>query len=96
MADLNALAQTLSDTLRRTDTTVNCPQPVLLRLVSLGEPVTVADIADACGRPIGEVHAALGQMPDTGLDDAGRVVGWGITQRPTPHHFEVNGRHLFT
>lgn len=35
-------------------------------------------------------------MPDTEFDGAGRVVGWGITQRPTPHHFEVDGRHLFT
>ena len=96
MADLNALTQALSDTLRRTDTTVNWLQPVLLRLVVLGAPVTLADIADVCGRPIDEVHVALGQMPDTELDDAGRVVGWGITQRPTAHHFEVDGRHLFT
>jgi len=96
MADLHALTQTLSDTLRRPDMTVNWLQPVLLRLVARGEPVTVADIAAACGRPVAEVQAALGQMPDTELDDAGRVVGWGITQRPTPHQFEVDGRHLFT
>lgn len=96
MADLNTLTHTLSDTLRRTNKTVNWLQPVLLRLVSLGEPVTVADIAAACGRPVAEVQAALRQMPDTELDDAGRVVGWGITQNPTPHRFEVDGRHLFT
>jgi len=75
---------------------VNWLQPDLLRLVARGEPVTVADIAAACGRPVAEVQAALSQMPDTELDDAGRVVGWGITQRPTPHQFEVDGRHLFT
>jgi len=96
MADLHALSQTLSDTLRRPDTTVNWLQPALLPLIALGEPVTVAEIAAACGRPVGEVQAALHQMPDTELDDAGRVVGWGITQRPTPHQFEVDGRHLFT
>jgi len=49
MADLHALTQTLSDTLRRPDMTVNWLQPVLLRLVARGEPVTVADIAAACG-----------------------------------------------
>lgn len=96
MANLNALTQALSDTLRRTDAAVNWLQPVLLRLVALGEPVTVADIAAACGRPIEEVQAALTQMPDTELDDAGRVVGWGVTQRPTPHRFSVDGRQLFT
>jgi len=58
--------------------------------------VTLADIAAACDRPVAEVQAALTQMPDTEFDDAGRVVGWGITQRPTPHQFEVDGRHLFT
>jgi len=96
VADLHELTTTLSDTLRLGDTTVNWLQPVLLLLIALGEPVTVAEMAAVCGRPVGEVHAALHQMPDTELDDAGRVVGWGITQRPTPHQFEVDGRHLFT
>jgi len=77
MADLHALTQTLSDTLRRADMTVNWLQPVLLRLVARGEPVTVANIAATCGRPVAEVQAALSQMPDTELDDAGRVVCGG-------------------
>lgn len=96
MADLNPITQSLSDTLRRADPTVNWLQPVLLRLVALGEPATAQDIAAACGRPVVQVLAALEQLPDTELDDAGRVLGWGITQRPTPHQFEVGGRHLFT
>jgi len=69
---------------------------VLLRLVALGEPVTVADIAASSGHPAADVEAALAQMPDTEFDDAGRVIGWGITQRPTPHRFDVDGRQLFT
>jgi alkylmercury lyase len=96
MADLHALSQTLSDTLRLPDMTVHWLQPALLPLIALGEPVTVAEIAAACGRPVPEIQAALREMPDTELDDAGRVVGWGITQRPTPHQFEVDGRYLFT
>ena len=96
MPDLAALSESLSGTLRRSDTTVNWLQPVLLRLVAGGEPVTVADIATAAGRPEPDVRAALAEMPDTEFDDSGRVVGWGITQRRTPHRFEVDGRHLFT
>ena len=96
MPDLAALSDCLSGTLRRSDTTVNWLQPVLLRLVAGGEPVTVADLAVAAGRPEPDVRAALAQMPDTEFDDSGRVVGWGITQRTTPHRFNVNGRHLFT
>ena len=35
-------------------------------------------------------------MPDTEFDESGRVVGWGITQRRTPHRLNVDGRRLFT
>lgn len=75
---------------------MNWLQPVLLRLVAEGQPVPVADIAAAAGRAEPEVRAALAQMPDTEFDDSGRVVGWGISQRQTPHRFDVDGRHLFT
>ena len=95
-ADLYALTQTLSDTLRPAETTVNWLPPVLLRLLARGEPLTVAEIATVADRSGAEVQAALTRLPDTELDDAGRVVGWGITLRPTPHQFTVGGRHLFT
>ncbi|GGK28504.1 hypothetical protein GCM10011583_70590 [Streptomyces camponoticapitis] len=35
-------------------------------------------------------------MPDTEYDDAGRVIGSGLTQRPTPHHFTIDGVQLYT
>lgn len=96
MPDFAALSESLSDTRRRSDASVNWLQPVLLRLVAEGEPVAVADFAAAAGRPEPDVRTALADMPDTEFDEAGRVVGWGITQRRTPHRFDVNGRHLFT
>ncbi len=96
MADLDALASALTDTLRRGDATVAWLQPVVLRLVAGGEPVTLERVAQATGRPVQEVRLALAGLPDTELDDAGAIVGWGITQRETPHRFNVAGRHLFT
>lgn len=35
-------------------------------------------------------------MPDTEYDEAGRIVGHGLTLRPTPHRFTVDGQELYT
>ncbi|MDX5571891.1 MULTISPECIES: organomercurial lyase MerB [Streptomyces] len=70
--------------------------PALLQLLSRGEPVTTAQIADATGKSEDEVRHALATLPDTEYDAAGRIVGSGITLNPTPHRFTVDGRHLFT
>jgi alkylmercury lyase len=68
----------------------------LLQLLALGEPVTAADLAAATGHPVQDVQQALATLPDTEYDEQGRIVGHGITLRPTPHHFQVGGRALFT
>jgi alkylmercury lyase len=68
----------------------------LLRLLARGEPVTVADLAAAAGRPEADVQQALAARPDTEFDEQGRIVGYGLTLRPTPHRFEVDGRTLYT
>ena len=96
MADLDALSTSLLDTLRRGDDAVAWLLPAVLRLVAGGEPVTLEQVADATGRPVQDVREALTALPDTELDDTGRIVGWGITQRETPHRFNVDGKHLFT
>ncbi|MFI8909070.1 alkylmercury lyase [Streptomyces albidoflavus] len=70
--------------------------PALLQLLSRGEPVTTAQLADATGRTEDEVRQALATLPDTEYDAAGRIVGSGITLNPTPHRFTVDGRQLFT
>ncbi len=68
----------------------------LLRLLARGEPVTVGDLAAATSRSQAEVERALAARPDTEFDEQGRIVGYGLTLRPTPHRFEVDGRALYT
>jgi alkylmercury lyase len=70
--------------------------PPLLHLLAGGQPVTAEQLAAATGHTIDEVHAVLPTLPSIELDDQGRVVGYGITLRPTPHRFRVEGRALYT
>ncbi|WP_445261008.1 organomercurial lyase MerB [Pseudonocardia sp. D17] len=68
----------------------------LLQLLAQGRPVTVEQIAQATGRTPDQVRGALAANPDTEYDESGRITGSGLTQNPTPHHFEVDGRKLYT
>ncbi len=68
----------------------------LLELLANGKPVTLEDLAAATDRSIDDVRAAVAAQSDTELDDHGRIVGNGITLRPTPHRFVVDGTQLYT
>ncbi len=68
----------------------------LLELLAAGEPVTIERVAEATGTTTGQVDEALAAMPDTEYDADGRVVGSGLTLRPTPHRFDVDGTPLYT
>jgi alkylmercury lyase len=68
----------------------------LIQLLADGAPVTVEQLATAVHRSPDEVTEALHQFPEIVFDEAGRVVGAGLSLLPTPHRFEVNGRELFT
>jgi alkylmercury lyase len=68
----------------------------LLQLLAQGQPVTADQLAAATGRTTEEIRDVLSANPDTEYDEHGRVVGSGLTQRPTPHRFEVDGRTLYT
>jgi len=68
----------------------------LLRLLSHGEPVTIAELAAATGQAADAVQCAVAGWSDTEYDLQGRIIGWGLTLRPTPHRFNVNGRRLYT
>lgn len=68
----------------------------LTKLLAQGDPVDVADLAAATGRTLEEIRTALDAMSDTEYDGSGRIVGQGLTQRPTQHRFEVNGEQLYT
>lgn len=68
----------------------------LMKLLAQGDPVDSTDLAAATGRPVEEIRAALKAMADTEYDGSGRIVGQGLTQRPTQHRFEVDGEQLYT
>jgi alkylmercury lyase len=68
----------------------------LLKLLSEGKPVGVDDLAAETGRPEEQLRQALAAVPDTEYDEDGRIVGLGLTLRPTRHHFTVDGRQLYT
>jgi alkylmercury lyase len=68
----------------------------LLRLLAAGEPVAVTDLASEAGRSEEAIRMALAATPETEYDDEGRIVGQGLTLRPTRHRFTVDGEELYT
>jgi alkylmercury lyase len=68
----------------------------LLRLLVNGDPVTPEQLADASGRTVDDVRRGLVAVPDTEYDDQGRIIGQGLTLRPTAHRFTVAGEELYT
>jgi alkylmercury lyase len=65
-------------------------------LLADGEPVEVARLAEAAGWPVTAMQPVLARFPRLDWDERGRVAGLGLTLRPTPHRFVVNGHPLFT
>jgi alkylmercury lyase len=68
----------------------------LVRLLSRGEPVTIAELAAAAGQTFDDVQRAVTGWNDTEYDRQGRIIGWGLTLRPTPHRFNIDGKQLYT
>ncbi len=85
---------------RLTDTTETGLDPAvlvpLLRLLAEGEPVSIGALAAAAGMPLDDVKQRLAAVPDTEYDEQGRIVGHGLTLRPTRHRFTVAGEELYT
>jgi alkylmercury lyase len=94
--DLNTIVSTMDSVFSRQDSPAGWLWHPLLRLLARGEPVTIPSLAAATGRPAEEVAHAVGRLRDTEYDDAGRIVGYGITLRPTPRRFTVDGHPLYT
>src|SRR5215203_4657789 len=69
--------------------------PPTLDSLAGGKPASPEEIAATSGKSPGEVRAALQQFPSTEWDEQGRVVGLGLTIRPTPHRLELESRTLF-
>jgi|SRR5579859_3199366 len=68
----------------------------LLQLLARGEPVSIAGLAAAAGHPPDQVHRAVAGWTDTEYDAQGRIIGWGLTLRPTRHELKIDGKQLYT
>ena len=68
--------------------------PPVLAELGEGEPVEPARIAARAGMPVDDVLDFLRRSPSE-WDSDGRLVGFGLTLRPTRHRFEVDGRTFF-
>lgn len=70
--------------------------PVLIRLLALGRPVALDELASVAGRPAPAVEALLRAQPGVEWDDDGSLVGAGISLRRTEYRYTVADRTLYT
>lgn len=68
----------------------------LVPLLAEGRPVSAERLAAERGRSPGQVAEAMRRLPGIEYDDAGRVIGAGLTLEPTRHRFGLGGRTLYT
>jgi alkylmercury lyase len=91
-----ALADNLAERLNSSEGGLDAATFVaLLGLLVEGAPVEISSLAAAVGCEVEELRARLAAAPDTEYDDAGRIVGSGLTLQPTPHRFTVDGHELY-
>lgn len=64
----------------------------LIRRLAYGTPITRIEAATLVGCTESNLDTHVAQLPfRMELDDEGRIVGAGLTLRPTPHEFVVDG-----
>ncbi|MGH9401153.1 MAG: organomercurial lyase MerB [Terriglobia bacterium] len=68
----------------------------LVLLLAKGAPVSVEDVARAMGIAREDAMQALSRTPSLEWDEAGMIVGAGLTLRRTPYRFRMEGCTLFT
>lgn len=64
--------------------------------VTHGKPVLPAALGASLQIPQDELNHQLIQVPDVEYDQAGNIMGWGLTLAPTPHQLQMRGQPLFT
>lgn len=67
----------------------------LIRLLAQGQPVSADALARESGRPREDVLATIHASSNVELDNESRIVGAGLSLRPTPHRLSVEGRLLY-
>lgn len=70
--------------------------PALLRLIARGRPVDLVDLAAVSGQRAPDLERILRAQPGTEWDDEGRLVGFGLSLRPTAHRYVIGGHTLYT
>lgn len=90
---MDGLRKTMTNFIGRDAARFTAP---MIRLLAEGRPVALERLAAASGVPVGEIGSWLRAQPGTDWDDSGRLLGFGLTQRPTRHRYIVGGRVLFT
>ncbi len=68
----------------------------ILTLLAEGAPVPKVAVARSLGRLDEDAAGLLAQIPSLEFDDAGDIVGAGLSLRPTAHLLEIGGRRLYT
>jgi alkylmercury lyase len=68
---------------------------VAWKLLSDGQPVSVDRLAAGGGWTAEQVRGWLGQHKSAEWDEQGRLLGLGLTLRPTPHKFTFDGRTVY-
>jgi alkylmercury lyase len=69
----------------------------VIRLLAEGQPVSLQRLAETLNLPQGRVRETLSQWPGVHYIDRGSVVGfWELALSQMPHHFQVDGRVLYT
>src|SRR5439155_20002048 len=59
-------------------------------------PVPKSAVARALGRPERDIVDLLARIPSLEFDDAGDIVGAGLSLRSTVHIIEISERRLYT
>lgn len=96
-SDINELADRVAEWQDRVPWPVEAGGIAAAAIAELaaGEPVDVARVAERAGAPADDVRDFLQSSPAE-FDGDGRLVGFGLTLRPTPHRVELDGRTLYT
>jgi len=67
----------------------------LLRLLASGKPVEPRQLATVAHCSLKEIQAVL-PSSDVEVDQAGNIVGWGLSLVSTPHRFHLGENTLYT
>ena len=70
--------------------------PHLLRLLAPGKPIDLDDLVEVAGPAGADLARVVRAQPGAEWDSEGRLVGFGLTPRPTDYRFVVGGKTLYT